>query len=46
MCAFGTSRAKAVDENLELCGKGVPVALWTEAKEQGLIADFVPVPNK
>jgi len=46
MCAFGTSRAMAVDENLALCGKGVPVALWMEAKEQGLIADFIPVPKE
>ena len=28
--AFGTSRAKAVDENLELCGNTVPLALWAE----------------
>merc|ERR1719401_149410 len=45
MCAFGTSRASAVDENVALCGKAVPAALWVEAKEAGLIADFIPLPG-
>lgn len=46
MCAFGTSRASNVDENVALCGKAVPVALWAEAKESGLIADFIPLPKE
>jgi len=46
MCAFGTSRSKAVDENVALCGKTIPIALWAEAKESGLIAAFVPLPKE
>ena len=36
-CAFGTSRAAAVEQNLALVGVTVPPALWAEAKEQSLI---------
>ena len=44
--AFGTSRAKAVDENLELCGNTVPLALWAEAKEAGIMDSRLPLPGE
>lgn len=44
--AFGTSRAQAVDQNLALVGVTVPLALWKEAKEKGLINDAVPLPGE
>lgn len=43
--AFGTSRAEAVDQNVALCGKTVPVSLWKEAKESGLIDSRLPLPE-
>jgi D-threo-aldose 1-dehydrogenase len=43
-CAFGTSRAEAVKQNVDLCGVTVPVELWKEAKDQGLIHASVPLP--
>jgi len=46
MCAFGAGLPSAVEENLALCGKAVPVALWKEAKESGLIAEFIPLPEE
>lgn len=46
MAAFGTSRASNVDENVGLCGKAIPLALWEEAKASGLISDFVPLPKE
>lgn len=44
-CAFGTSRAAAVEQNIALVGKTVPLALWKEAKEMGLIHEAVPLPE-
>ena len=44
--AFGTSRAKAVDENLGLCGNTVPLALWAEAKEAGIMDSRLPLPGE
>jgi D-threo-aldose 1-dehydrogenase len=43
--AFGTSRVKAVAENVALAGKSVPLKLWQEAQEQGLIDERVPLPK-
>ena len=42
--AFGTSRAQAVDENVALCGKTVPVALWKEAQALGIMDPLLPLP--
>jgi len=44
-CAFGAERAEFVEKNVALCGMTVPVALWKEAKEMGLIHAAVPVPE-
>ena len=43
--AFGTSRAQAVDENVALCGKTVPVALWKEAQASGIMNPLLPLPG-
>jgi len=45
LVAFGTSRAKAVDENVALCGKTVPIALWKEAQAQGIMDPRLPLPD-
>merc|ERR1711865_361874 len=44
-CAFGTSRAEAVVQNLDLLGVTVPLELWKEAKDLGLIHALVPLPT-
>jgi D-threo-aldose 1-dehydrogenase len=43
--AFGTSRAAAVDQNVALCGNTVPVALWAEAQEIGILDPRLPLPS-
>lgn len=42
--AFGCKAAERVKGNIDLLGKQVPVELWREAKEAGLIAADVPLP--
>ena len=42
--AFGTSRASAVEENVALCGKTVPLALWKEAQAAGIMNPHLPLP--
>jgi len=43
--AFGTGRVEAVDQNVELVGTKVDVALWQQAKQAGLIHPSIPVPT-
>ncbi len=43
--AFGTSRAQAVDQNVALCGKTVPLALWKEAQASGIMNPLIPLPG-
>jgi len=45
MVAFGANRADQVDANLALLDKVVPVELWAEAKELGLIHESIPIPS-
>jgi len=44
MVAFGCKTPDKVQTNLDLLGQMVPVELWKEAKEAGLIAANVPIP--
>jgi hypothetical protein len=44
--AFGTSRAQAVDENVALCGKTVPLELWKEAQAAGIMDPRLPLPGE
>jgi D-threo-aldose 1-dehydrogenase len=44
--AVGCKSAEKVVSNVEMLGAVVPVELWKEAKEAGLIAPGVPVPEK
>jgi len=44
MIAFGCKTQDKVKTNLDLLGKEVPIALWKEAKDAGLIAPGVTLP--
>lgn len=43
--AFGCKAASRVQGNIDMLGKHVPSELWQEAKDQGLIAAAVPLPE-
>merc|ERR1719414_2926457 len=43
--AFGCKAASRVQGNMNMLGKHVPSELWQEAKDQGLIAAAVPLPE-
>lgn len=42
--AFGCKKPEQVGNNVALCGKQVPLELWAEAKQMGLILEKVPLP--
>jgi len=43
--AFGTSDPAKAKQNVDLCGATVPLELWKEAKEKGLIDAMIPLPQ-